>query len=106
MAAVNISLSSSVQPSRDIGATTRRYMPAYTGATSYATGGDTGLLAALGVGQIVTVLGTLSNGTALIMVKYVHSTEKLLMFSLATGAEVANAVDLSTYTGVLEVIAR
>lgn len=106
MAAVNINLGSSVQPSRDIGATTRRYMPAYTGPVSYATGGDTGLLAALGVGQIVTVLGTLSNGSALLMVKYVHATEKLLIFSLATGAEVANAADISTYSGVLEVIAR
>lgn len=106
MAAVNINLGSSVQPSRDMGHTTRRYMPTYTGPASYATGGDTGLLAALGVKTIVTVLGTLSNGTAVLFVKYVHSTEKLLIFSLATGAEVANAADISTYTGVLEIIAQ
>jgi hypothetical protein len=101
MAAVTISLAT-VQPARDMGATTRRYFPTYTGPTLYAAGGDTGLATALGVGKIVTVLGTISNGTAALVPWFNQATGNLMWFTPTAEA----AGDLHLYTGVLEVIAQ
>ena len=103
MAAVNISLANAP---RDVGATTRRFFPAYTGPASYATGGDTGLAAALGIGKIFAVLGlTISNGTLTYIGWYSTTTGNLLWFDMA-GAQVANATDLSTFVGQFEVIGQ
>lgn len=103
MAAVTIDLAA-VQPSRDIGSTTRKYHPTYTGPSLYVAGGDTGLAAALGVKQIVIVLGTITNGTTVLIPCYIQSTSKVQWFIATTGLEASG--DLSAYSGVLLVVAQ
>lgn len=100
MAAVNIDLSTAP---RDLASTTRRYHVQYTGATLYVAGGDTGLADALGVGQVFEVLGTISNGTNVLIPFYDRTTGKLQWFDNGTGAEAAG--NLSAYVGTLEVVA-
>lgn len=72
------------------------------GPASYATGGDN-LDAAnqFGFGDVYGVYGQLSDGTTVLQCWWNYTTQRLLMFVTATGAEVANAVDLSTFVGTL-----
>lgn len=105
MAAITLDLTNLGQP-RDMGATTRRYLAKVTGPASYATGGDTGIAASVGVGKVFAVLGAvISNGTLTYVGWWNPATDALLWFDMA-GAQVANAVDLSTFTGQLEIIAQ
>ena len=101
MAAVTLTLANAP---RDLGATTRRYFPTYTGATLYAAGGDTGLAEAIGIGKIFVVLGAISNGTNLLIPFYDQATGKLMWFDNSTGAEASG--NLSGYSGALEVIGQ
>jgi len=72
------------------------------GPASYATGGDN--LSApdeLGLGEIFGVYGHLSDGVTILQLWWNYTTQRLLLFVTSTGVEVANAVNLSTFTGVL-----
>ena len=94
-----------VGQSRDLGATTRRYFPQYTGPI-YATGGEAGLAAALGIGKIFAVLGlTISNGTNVLHGWWDATNEKIVWFA-AAGTEVTDTTDLTDYVGQIEVIGQ
>ena len=76
----------------------------YTGPASYVTGGDPVNAAnELGMAEVYGVYGVLSSGSGgaprTVVLDYVN--QKLLIFVPNTGAEVANAVDLSTFSGTL-----
>lgn len=90
----------------DNASTTKRYFPLYTGPASYVTGGDVGVTTAVGLGKIFAVLGLIaSNGTTVIVGRYIPTTDALQWFDMA-GAEIAPATDLSGYTATLEVIGQ
>lgn len=83
-----------------------RRIVAYTGPSSYATGGDTFNPEAIGLSKIEAVLGlTISNGTNVYWGHFNTSTKKILWYS-ATATEIANATDLSGFTGRFEAIGR
>lgn len=75
----------------------------YTGPASYATGGESvNATNDLGMGEVFAVSGGLiGNGSAVRLVYFDYATQKLQMFVPNTGAEVAAAVDLSGFSGVL-----
>lgn len=75
----------------------------YTGPASYATGGDpVAATTDLGMGEVFAVTGSLiGSGSAVRLVFFDYTNQKLQMFVPNTGAEVANAVDLSGFSGVL-----
>lgn len=74
----------------------------YTGPASYATGGDpVNATSDLGLGEIFGVYGTISSGTAVRVPWFDYPNQKILWFVPNTGAEVAAAVDLSTFSGTL-----
>lgn len=103
MAAVTINGAGSPH---DQSATCRRKTVVYTGPASYATGGDTGLADALGWGKIFALLGgIISNGTLTYLLYWNASTSAVMIFDMA-GAEVANATDLSTFSGSVEVVGQ
>lgn len=90
----------------DLSATQRRQGVAYAGPTSYATGGDPLTPNNLRMGAINEILGLVaSNGTLTYLLWYNQATQKLMWFDMA-GAEVAAAVNLSTFTARLEVVGR
>lgn len=82
----------------------------YTGPASYATGGDTLTATELGLSAIECVLGlTISNGTLVLIGWWNRSTGKIMWFDSPAGAggtltQVANATNLSTFTGFVEVV--
>jgi hypothetical protein len=90
----------------DLGATSRRQVAAYAGPASYVTGGDPMVPADVRMGKLFAVLGTISNGTAVLIPWWNTTTGTLLFFVPNTGAQVANGVDLSTYVGNLEFIGQ
>ena len=94
----------------DVGHTTKRFFPLYTGPASYVTGGDPGLLAAIGLGKIFAVLGILLTtglaGSALYVGVYNPATDSIVIFNPTTGLEVAAATNLSTFTSTCEVIGQ
>jgi len=70
----------------------------YTGPASYATGGDSLTPEALAMGKLDVVLfEPATNGSVILLVRYVVSSKVVKWFDLA-GAEIANATDLSGYT--------
>lgn len=77
----------------------------YTGPASYATGGDAYLPASgdlLGMGEVYAVAGAvISDGSAIRIGWWDYTNQKMLWFVPNTGAQVANAVDLSTFSGYL-----
>lgn len=73
-----------------------------TGPASYTTGGDPILPAAnLGMAEVYGVYGTLSNGSTILGVWLNYATQTLVLYVTSTDAQVANAVDLSGFTGTL-----
>lgn len=76
---------------------------AYTGPSSYATGGDTLPGASISLGkQVEAVVGLVIVNAALNAIRvgvYDHTNGKILWFVPNTGAEVANGTDLSGFTG-------
>lgn len=91
---------------KDLSSTRRRQCLLYTGPASYPTGGDTGLAAALGWGTVNALLGSvISNGTLTYLVWLNPATGYLMIFDMA-GAQVANGVDLSTFTGRFEAVGQ
>jgi hypothetical protein len=76
----------------------------YAGPSSYATGGDSLPPESIGLGRIEALLGLqISNGTNVYWGVYDQTTEKILWYS-ATGTEIANATDLSGFSGRFEAI--
>lgn len=74
----------------------------YTGPASYATGGDpVNASDELGMGEVFGVYGTISDGSAVRVPFFDYANQKILWFVPDTGAEVAGAVDLSTFSGTL-----
>lgn len=72
-----------------------------TGPASYTTGGDPVDADDLGMSEIFGVYGTLTNGTTILALWWDYTNQKLMMFVTATDAQVANAVNLSGFTGSL-----
>lgn len=99
--AAQANLSAYGQP-MDLANTTRRAYPTFTGPASYTSGGEEGLAAVCRMGRVYTVLGVISNGTAIRVPYWNNATEKLMWFVPNTGAEASG--DLSGYVGTLEVI--
>lgn len=78
----------------------------YAGPSSYATGGDSLTPESIGLGKIEALLGlTITNGTNVYWGHYNRSTKKILWYS-ATATEIANATDLSAFTGHFEAIGK
>lgn len=71
-----------------------------TGPSSYATGGISHPAKDVGLG-VVDIMPEviLHSGTAVRIAVYDYTTEKYVVYVPNTGAEVANGVDLSTFTG-------
>lgn len=84
--------------------TKERRILAYTGSTSYATGGDPLTPEMVGLGKIEAVIGAqISDGTNIYFGFWNATTKKILWYS-ATATEIANGTDLSGFTGRIEVI--
>ncbi len=91
---------------KDLSSTRRRQCLLYTGPTSYAAGGDTGLAAALGWGTVSALLGSvISNGTLTYLVWLNPATGNLMIFDMA-GAQVSALTNLSTFTGRFEAVGQ
>lgn len=87
--------------------TKERRIIAYTGSTSYATGGDTLTPEMVGLGKIEAILGlTIMNAAKTMLFGFYDVTNKKIIWNSATATEVTNATDLSGYTGRFEVIGR
>ena len=87
------------------GAKERRII-AYTGSTSYATGGEAFTPEAISLKVIEAMPGIMiSDGTTILWGFYNPTTQKILFYS-ATGTQVTNATNLSTFVGRWEAIGR
>ena len=74
----------------------------YTGPASYATGGDpVNASSDLGMGEVFGVYGIISDGSAVRVPWLDYPNQKILWFIPNTGAQVAGAVNLSTFSGTL-----
>lgn len=79
----------------------------YTGPASYAAGGDpVNAPTELGMGEVYVVVGEIGNvsgavSTAIRLPHFDYANQKIQWFIPNTGAEVAGAVDLSGFSGVL-----
>lgn len=74
----------------------------YTGPASYVTGGDpVNATTELGMAEVYTVHGTIGSGSAIRLIYLDYVNQKIQWFIPNTGAEVANGVDLSGFTGTL-----
>lgn len=72
----------------------------YTGPASYLTGGDpVNAPTELGMAEVYQAEGNLSNGTLTLILHFSYTTQKMRFYVPNTGAEVANATDLSGYAG-------
>jgi len=72
----------------------------YTGPAAYAAGGDAvNAPTELGMGEVYAAVGSISNGTAVLVLWFDYTNQKLMWFVPNTGAEAAG--DLSTYVGTL-----
>lgn len=75
----------------------------YTGPASYVTGGDSFAPADVGFGNIDAIVPACEpwNGSAVRVLAWDKDNAKLVWYVPDTGAEVANATDLSAFDGVL-----
>lgn len=79
-----------------------RYTGPSAAAGGYVTGGDPIGPGDVGMGDIFGVYGGfLSNGTSIVIPVWNYTTQKLQFWVPNTGVEVANAVDLSAYSGTI-----
>lgn len=89
----------------NVESTYRRQVVQYTGPSSYAAGGDPVDPEEVRMGKVFAVLGGLiSNGSAVRLVFYNPTTEKLFIVVPNTGSEASG--DLSTYSGRLEFVGQ
>jgi len=83
---------------------TRRVKCTFACAGTYATGGITGIQTALrtiteyGGDTVVDVQGWCTNGTTYYPVFFDRTTGAAILVNTATGAQLANATDLTGYT--------
>lgn len=89
----------------------RRQVATLTGPSAgdggYLTGGIPVDPAEVRMGKIFAILGAvISDGSAIRVGWYNVATEKLMFFVPDTGAEVANATDLSTFSGRVEFVGQ
>lgn len=92
----------------DVSSTKRRQLGVYTGPSSYATGGDGFTPADVKLGQIDVLLFEVARNaahTTFYNVLYNKSTQKVMWLDY-TGAEIANATDLSGFTARFEAIGQ
>lgn len=90
---------------RDLAGIRERRVFPYTGPASYATGGES-------ISASDVLLGTIellpdfhiTDGTTVRTMVYNYTTGKLVAFVPNTNVQVANGVNLSTFTGRFEVI--
>lgn len=83
-----------------------RRLFSYTGPASYATGGDSLTPEQCRLGMIAAVLGlVISDGTNVYWGYWNPTTKKVLWYS-ATATEIGNGVDLSGFSGRIEVIGK
>ena len=76
----------------------------FTGPSSYTTGGDPLTAATLGLGRVEVLLcEPFDNGSVIILAVY-QVTAATMKFYDMTGAEIANATDLSAYNARFEAI--
>lgn len=74
----------------------------YTGPASYVTGGDPYVAGVdLPMGEVFGVYGNISDGTSIRTAWWDYANQKLKFFVPNTNVEVANAVNLSTFSGTL-----
>ena len=72
----------------------------WTGPTSYVTGGEDVSPAVFGLGKIIAIVGLMiTDGTTMRIGVWNIATQKLQYIVPNTNAEVANATNLSTFTG-------
>lgn len=92
----------------DMSAMFRRYVDTYTGPASYVTGGDSFVAGDANLGRILKWGATLARnaGGTIYLLWYDATNAKVLWFVPSTGAQVANATDLSGFTAVIEVIGK
>lgn len=96
---------------RDTAGIRHRRVETYTGPVAYpnvgATVGDplVGADVSLGTIEFVTPF-LISSGSAVRLCYYDHTTATIRIFIPNTGVEVANGVDLSTFSGRFEVIGK
>jgi hypothetical protein len=83
---------------------TKRVISGIYTAPVYVTNGDPFLPADVKLGQIHFLnLEPLTNGSVIILARYDYVNLKLKLFDMA-GAEIANATDLTTYSGRFEAV--
>lgn len=77
----------------------------WTGPVSYATGGEDVSPAVFGLGKVIALVGlaVITDGTTVRIGAWNIATGKIQWFVPNTNAEVAAAVNLSTFTGSLVV---
>ena len=72
----------------------------YTGPNPYVAGGDAvNASSELGMGEVYMAVGSISNGTALLLLFFDYTNQKLKWFVPNTGAEASG--DLSAYVGTI-----
>lgn len=83
----------------------RRQHTTVTGPASYLTGGDPFVPTDVALGKFDIVPNFIAwNGSAARLVVYDRTNAKLVWYVPDTGAEVANGVDLSAFTSIIEVV--
>ena len=78
----------------------------YTGPSSYATGGDTLNPESIALGSIAALLGLLISDGSTQYYGWWDATNKKIKWFSATGTQVTNATDLSTFIGWFEAIGK
>jgi hypothetical protein len=82
-----------------------RRVAQWTGPAAYVTGGEDVSPAIFGMGSIAAILITsITDGTTIRIGAWNRATARLQWFVPNTNVEVANGVNLSTFTGCVEVI--
>ena len=84
-----------------------RRLQLYTGPASYTTGGESISAASAKLGGIEPIPDfCISDGTDLRLMHWDRDNALLKAFVPSTNTEVANTTDLSTFTGVVEIVGR
>lgn len=91
----------------DVSGMHRTFTAIYTGPASYVTGGDPFVAADVKLGTLQHVdFGIATNGSATRLLTYDRTNGKVMWWVPSTGAEVANAQDMSAYTCTFEAVGK
>lgn len=100
-------LDRTVARDKDTSGIRNRRLQLYTGPASYATGGDPFVAADVALGVIEYFPPVIiTDGTTIRIGVYNYTTQKLQFFVPNTNVEVANAVNLSTFSGRIEIFGK